>query len=356
MRAAQALSEIRLLCSQSLAGPALVPAVVEVLRRWIPSAWSTFIFVDRHLQPTALHSDAPELAAQYQRYLDEYCNTAKEAAGGIRLRDGLTRGAPVESTARLGRRFLESEYFNEVFVPMKVYSGLAAPVRAPGGGALMLFRAPGERPFCEADEGGLEQTAGYLQHALAAPARAVDAYAGAHDEGLLVLDKRGRVQHWTARAALLVHQLMSSAGSARTRTRLMDDAPLAPLLEGMVKELMNPAAPLPVRVVVNAWGRFTLRAYWMQARDAGASGLIGASIRLQAPLMVGLIRAMRELPLSPRHKELCLCLCRGLSYADAAAAMNLGTATAVSYAKDIFLRLGVEGREGLLSYLRNAAI
>jgi len=50
---------------------------------------------------------------------------------------------------------------------------------------------------------------------------------------------------------------------------------------------------------------------------------------LQPPLTAGAIRAMDGWPLSPRHKELCLCLLRGMSYRETASAIDCRATPAV---------------------------
>ena len=75
-------------------------------------------------------------------------------------------------------------------------------------------------------------------------------------------------------------------------------------------------------------GRFTLSTHWLES-DRGNDRLISVTIRLQPPLTAGAIRAMDGWPLSPRHKELCLCLLRGMSYRETASAIDCRATPAV---------------------------
>ena len=342
---ARALAEIRLLCTQGLARQAVVPAAADIIRRWIPSSWSSFLYVNDRLQPAAVYTDAPELAGLYQNYLNHYCNSQKEGQVGIRLQDGMSSGPDVSNSAALGKRFLESEYFQEVYVPMKIKWGLVAPVRTRGGGVQMLFRGPSDPPFSPAEESGLARVASYLKHAFEAPAQPVELYANGGEEGILVLDaRRVRVEHWSARAAFLFHWLSADTGSLGLAAPFNTPA-IRQLLRGLIRDLQNPQGPAPTRCVVNSWGRFTLRAYWL---EPATSARVGVSVRLQAPLAASLVRNAARWPLAPKHLELCLCLLRGLSYREIAQVMNLKIPTVIGYAQEAFVRIGVRGREELL--------
>ena len=343
----RALSEIRLLCTQGLAPQAVVPAATAIVRRWIPNSWSSFLFVNEQLQPAAVYADAPEIAGLYQRYLDHYCNTQQEGQVGIRLQDGMSSGPAVSNSASLGKRFLESEYFNEVYVPMRIKWGLVAPVRTRGGGALMLFRAPTDPGFAELEERGLARVASYLRHSFEAPSRPAETYANDGEEGIVVMDRRARVLHWSSRASFLLHWVSAENGPLDVRAPFNAPA-VRQLLHGLLRDLLDPQGPTPVRTVVNSWGQFTLRAYELHPQE---SGHVGISVRLRSPIAAALLSHADGWPLAPKHLEVCLCLLRGLTYQEAARAMSLKVPTVIGYAREAFARLGVGNREELLRTL-----
>lgn len=91
-----------------------------------------------------------------------------------------------------------------------------------------------------------------------------------------------------------------------------------------------------------------MRAYGLHPQE---SGHVGISVRLRSPVAAALLSHAEEWPLAPKHLEVCLCLLRGLTYREAARAMNLKVPTVIGYAREAFARLGVGNREELLRTL-----
>jgi DNA-binding CsgD family transcriptional regulator len=71
----------------------------------------------------------------------------------------------------------------------------------------------------------------------------------------------------------------------------------------------------------------------------------------RSPLAAVILARSCALPLSARERELAVLLALGHPPAAAAARMAISLATLRTYAKSVYARCGVNGREGLVAFL-----
>lgn len=98
------------------------------------------------------------------------------------------------------------------------------------------------------------------------------------------------------------------------------------------------------------FGRFRIHNRCMQDAHAQTTTLISIEHRVPAEIEHAL--ALNRLPLSPRQREIALCVTRGWSGPRMAAHFGLSRHTIDGTVKDILHKLGLPSRQGLRSHLR----
>jgi DNA-binding CsgD family transcriptional regulator len=120
-------------------------------------------------------------------------------------------------------------------------------------------------------------------------------------------------------------------------------------------EKKTPSAA-PVCRIRNAWGAFTFRAYWLDgAAGTGGPPIIGVTVERLEPLVLKLWRRAEELPLSGREIEVCLPLALGRSRGEIAERLGVSEHTAITHCRNLFEKLGVHSRGGLVEKLHAGA-
>ena len=111
------------------------------------------------------------------------------------------------------------------------------------------------------------------------------------------------------------------------------------------------ARALPAQVEFHSlFGSFRIHARGMQDAQAQTTTLISIEHRIPADIEHAL--ALNRLPLSPRQREIALCVTRGWSGPRMAAHFGLSRHTIDGAVKDILHKLGLPSRQGLRTHLR----
>lgn len=110
------------------------------------------------------------------------------------------------------------------------------------------------------------------------------------------------------------------------------------------------AAP-PSWCFVNGMGRFIFHACWLDAQAHEPNDLIGVTIEHQEPLLLKILRALEQLPLSPIQKEVATLMAQGASNETICQQLHIKLTTAKDHIRKIFIRLNIENREQLLPKL-----
>ena len=100
----------------------------------------------------------------------------------------------------------------------------------------------------------------------------------------------------------------------------------------------------------NVWGGFTFRAHWLEGMT-NADGLIGIVVTYREPLLVGIMRGIKSLPLTQRQSQVCRLLANGSSYAEIAKQLGISKHTAIAHARWIYDKLDVHNRSELINRL-----
>jgi DNA-binding CsgD family transcriptional regulator len=353
LKQAAAVADIRELCQLGIPGPELMPCVLERLHRLVPSYTSLFDWVDDEGRILHYYTEPPLVPEVARLYFDAFYND-REREVVPAYSEQIRRGHGVVNRGAPDRAFCRSDFYNLIWRPRGVHQCLEAVVRHRGRpvGALTLYRAANEPAFDQRDERALASVLPYFAQAVAASPDYRGRYVRSGEAGLLVVDRAGRLSYLSAEGRRLLYMARRAPSDAARGLADAESAALPGALLAWCRDLAHiPAgASMPVFAQQSAWGKFVFRGYWLEPSDA-EQRLIAIEIERHLPQSLNIAQTLRSLPLSARQRQLCALLADGLAYAAVAARMNITTHTAISYARLVYEKLGLSGREELVRML-----
>lgn len=348
MKATAALAHLRLLCRLGLATEAVLPAFLAAVRRQVHCDSAAFFWVGPDLGIVQLYAERMLAPAVTRRYFEEfYAGPRSDFRQRLRALAQSDDGIGELEAAQL-----PAGYWQGVLAQLGAQRIVHVAVR--GGtqvlGQISLYRST-PKPLARHEREFLAASARYLAQLLqapagAAPAAAPDAFDDSGQGTLLLADAQGQVLDASPRGYALLAQASGCPidphtvrGELARRARAL----LAPLVAALAVPTPagEPDAAPPTTVVVNAWGRFQLRAY-----AAGAD--CGVLIERREHRLVRFAAALGALQLSAQQREVAVALARGLSKAEIAAALGVSVNTAAYHVKQLYQRLDVHGREEMM--------
>jgi DNA-binding CsgD family transcriptional regulator len=179
---------------------------------------------------------------------------------------------------------------------------------------------------------------------------------GEHEDVLedefIVADRGGQVVHSTERGRRL---LLFATGCALTPKNIAvagQESRRCCVRSALCAR--GKAGPSTARLRARLLGRFVLRAYVIDDDERAGGMLVGVNVRRTQPASLRLVRAMDGLPLSPQQREIALMIARGSSNRDMAEPPLVSMNTVAYHVKQLFYKLRVHDRAGLLARI-NAA-
>ena len=357
MKYATAIAHIRQLCCLGLGGEVVMPKVLGALHDLVPADSNGFFWVDDDYEIANMCAERmlpPEVMGLYFREFYNQREGGFKSGFAERARDekAITRASFSES-------FYRTDYYNQIWRNLNAHFAMYALIRERGKcfGQLSVYRAPKEQPFSDKDERQLASITRYVAHALKPgrdAGRADYIYRDSEYNGLIIFAQDGQLQHMSPQGRRLLflasHPHISRRAIAATPTDAVPQA-LVRLCTDLRRIFGGGEAPPPVLEVDNAWGRFVFRAYWMEHGEAGANGVIGVLVQHQEPLALKLLGRMRSMPLSVKQKEVILGLAGGIAHGQIAQRMNVSLNTVNYHIKQVYDKLDVHDRNGMLSRL-----
>ena len=359
------IGRIQRLCCFGPGGLAFVPELMRELGSQVPSERGpTFLRQGDDYRTTNIYTNDGLSLAAMQLYVRDF--EEGEAERAVAWSDGQVISqyltSPVheysEWRVKVSRsEWLRSELYGALFrtaaVDRYLISALVSrhprPIQL---GSLVLPRTAAERAFNRKEIRLLEAVAPFVVHALAEQ-RPMGPHVDTEERAMLIVDEKGAVQHVSSEARrLLVLTHFPIAGSA-----LPDGLPdqVVQLCRQVAAWSENkPLTSPPVWRVKNDWGEFVFRVYRMEQYAAlPTARLLGVGIERREPLRLRLLRKIDELPLSSREIELSLALLDGNSRGDVAARLGISESTAISHCRNLYNKLNVHSRIGLVEKLRS---
>ncbi|MGH8613242.1 MAG: helix-turn-helix transcriptional regulator [Gammaproteobacteria bacterium] len=338
-----------------------MPALVKNLREIVPNTGCCLVWCSRDLEITNAYMEPqdPKLAALYYT---EFHNNRREKEFIVTLNEGLRLPGPVRRSHEIlkvsWREFKRSDFYN-IFWRLGNWNHVLGMKITDGDeilGSMTLLRTNAEQDFSETEVRALKALLPHLGHAMAVDKAYEGPWVDSDDVGLIVLDTLGHIQHMSPVARTLITHAAHSVINSSEYRHMSALADVEGLLRGLCHDLSAIArsrgtpAP-PVARVHNSWGRFTFRAYWLDAMGTEGTTLIGVSVQRQEPLALRLMRATSKFPLSPRERQICLHMAHGLSYVEIAKRLGRSERTVVTHTQHIFEKLEINSRRELFDRL-----
>jgi DNA-binding CsgD family transcriptional regulator len=166
------------------------------------------------------------------------------------------------------------------------------------------------------------------------------------DEAMLVADGAGVIRHASERGRRLLLLATTSEINAASLTSAVNERAQS-ALRGLCAKLQAVArgedSSPPVLVLDSVWGRYVMRAYWLDD-DRAPGTLIGVRIQRQEPMILRFVQAMGRLPLSSQQREIALMIAQGRSNQEIADGLGISGNTVAYHIKQLFLKLDVHDR------------
>jgi len=351
-------ARIRQLCCLGLPGELLMAALLPALRELVPSDSAGFFWVDARGDMSNLYAERllpPEVMALY---FERYYNGREAAFRKGFLERAQAPDGVVASSADGELR--KSEYYNKILRRLDAHHVLYGIVREQGAalGQLSLYRPADAPAFTPRERADLTSVMRYVAHGVAAgearppDADAAFAFEDTDEEAMLVVDRMAVVRHASEKARRLVLLATTSDINPLTLGSAVNDR-AASALRSVCEKLEAVArgeddAP-PVLALESKWGRYVLRAYWLDDDNRSPQALIGVRIQRQEPMILRFVHAMGRLPLSPQQREIALLLARGASNQEIADNLGVSGNTVAYHIKQLFQKLDVHDRAGAVA-------
>lgn len=361
MKHAEEIAHFRQLCCLGVESQTAMPGLLKSLHGLIGSSANSFYWAAHNGEIANVYMEQLMPKDLLASYFKEFLNNRNRAFSALDLRKYLPKGQVVGNTAKVfPASFLRSDVYNLIWRPQSRKQMLWARIRDAEGRAngLTLSRLVGDAEFSERDERMLTQLVPYLAHALNARAEPPSHFVEDGESAIVVLNRRGEVEHESTEARrllLLATHSRIAPGSGDWRGEHVLPYVLRVLLERIEAIAAGRPAPPPVAETQNPWGRFVLRAYPMDSIDRGATGPVVVLIERQVPVKLKLLNALQSSSLSSKQKEVCLLLTEGSSYSHLAQRMGVRTSTIVDHIRKIYNKLDVRNHHELLSKLVQGA-
>ncbi|MEZ5606734.1 MAG: helix-turn-helix transcriptional regulator [Burkholderiaceae bacterium] len=358
----QALARLHQVAGLDLQGPQLIAPVLQALRPLVPFDAGGYVHAgsDGVLQT---HLEDPGIRARVADYFDPRILHSERQVFHCSLRD-LGHTVHLGSGPLLLEQLLKvpqqqmrrSEFFNVVLRPSGVTDWATLVLRADGQwvGTLILYRHAGAPAFTHQELEVLAPLQARLGRLLQ-PGDLDLHEAEVVATGLLIATGEGRLQWVSPDAETLMRQAFG------WRWRGAADVVPAPL-QDLLRRLHVPALPgqaLPQLELSNAQGWFSLRATRMTAASGtpgapGAPQAVALHITRRVARGARLLSALQALGLPRRQAELAWWLARGLPESRIAERMGISANTVVYHRRQLYNRLGLQGRQELLERLQGA--
>jgi DNA-binding CsgD family transcriptional regulator len=355
--AARAVARIKQLCCLGLSSQAIMPSLLKELHELVASHANAFLWGDpRHQIENYLSEELDEAApwplVQRSKSRKRRKRTIASPAAGLQQ-----EALAGQEMFKLDRRaHCCHDYQRLPRTASRRGHTLRAIVAINGRvlGAILLHRAVDDPCFTAQDAIRLAAIIPWLAQALITPSPELETpLVHSGDNGLLIVNGSGQIQHVSARARQLLYLATHPVNSCEANTYGELPQSVSLLCCQLVNALasqMDGSNP-PVWRCCNRWGGFLCRAEWLDYLAPATEPLIGIIIERQEPLPLKLMRHMAQLPLSNRQAEVCLSLAAGYSRPAIARRLNVSEHTAVTYTRQVYERLHVHNRSELMSRL-----
>jgi DNA-binding CsgD family transcriptional regulator len=333
-------------------------SLLPALRELVPSDSAGFFWVDSRGDMQNLYAERLLPPDVMSLYFERYYNGREAAFRKSFLERAEAPDGVIASSADGELR--KTEYYNDILRRLDAHHVLYGIVREQGSalGQLSLYRPADAPAFTPRERADLTSVRRYVAHGVAAgDARPADAdaffaYEDTEEEAMLVLDRSAVIRHASEKARRLVLLATTSDINPSTLGSAVNER-AAQALKSVCEKLEavargDDSAP-PVLALESKWGRYVMRAYWLDDDNRSPDALIGVRIQRQEPMILRFVHAMGRLPLSPQQREIALLLARGASNQEIADNLGVSGNTVAYHIKQLFQKLDVHDRVGAVA-------
>jgi DNA-binding NarL/FixJ family response regulator len=351
MKQSNALAYLRQLCCSGLSKEIVIPEFLREMQTVIPSSNNGFATVNTQplLSYTLLERGFVIADIDYEIIFDYYTpeRTSHHA-------EWLSRHLVLADASIFDESFYMSDLYNLVHRKYDQHHVLWALVRQYGKpvGKLCLHRPRQQKPFDSRDQALCLQLLPYVTHALTAPEDNDIRYSENGLSGMMIMDTQGAILYLSHEAKNLLALASQSALTLDARNYRGElSAAVAQLCQNLETVFRGQAAAPPSWSYTGPNGRFVFRAYWLDKQNNEPGGLIGMTVEHQEPIVLKILRALQNQPLSPTQKEVAVLLAQGFSNEKIGERMHIKLTTVKDHIGKIFTKLDIHRREELLPML-----
>lgn len=352
-----ALARIRQLACLGLPGGLFVSSLLPVLRGLTESDSAVFFWLDETGGIANFYADHFPL-------LDSDATVSAEAPVFMSENAAWSETPLRPFAAAVLASTVESEMasnglYNEILKRNGAHYILHGIARHEGAaiGRLSLFRSAAGRPFGLREISALSSVMRYVARGLVT----LDSLQDDENDGdeileqeLLLAARSGCVLHATERGRRLL--LLSSGCPLGPRTLPTANSVSQQLLRAVCADGAangNSVAAPSIMSRKTIWGRFELRGYCLSDEMQSEHALVGVHVVRKQPACLRFVNAMSALPLSPQQREIALLIARGGTNRDIAARLSVSINTVAYHIKQLFYKLRVHDRAGLLARINS---
>ena len=346
------IAYLRQLCCSGLGKEIVIPEFLRAVQSVLPSGSNTFSGIDEQFKPSyhILEFVVTDLDEQTPLVIASFFTPERLRRGANWFRQHQV----CSDMMVLDESFYQSDMYNLVFRRFDQHHVLNAPVMQSGKpvGMISLHRPRQQKPFDSREQALFKQLLPYLAHALSAPDDKEIQYSENGSSGLMILDSQGTLLFLSSEAkkllALASRPILSPAAGHQESELLEKLKQLCRNLDAIFRGQQG-APPSWSHTSTN--GRFLFHAYWLDSQNKEPGGLVGITIKHLEPVILRLLRAIQNLPLSPAQKGVALLVAQGFSSDKIGERLHIKLNTVKDHISNIFTKLDINHREELLPLL-----
>ena len=355
MKQSTVRARVRQLCCLGLPSEMLMASLLPAVRELVPSDSAGFFWVDSRGEMRNLYAERLLPAGVMSLYFERFYDGGDSAFRNGFIERSKSPDGVVATTAE--GDYARSAYYNEIMRKLDAHHVLYGIVREQGAalGQVSLYRSQDAPAFSARERADLASVMRYIAHGVAAgnepQATGPAAFQDTDDEALLVTDMGGTVRHASEKARRLLLLATTPDLNPASHGAGSDDR-AAQALRSLCLRLSSVErgddSPPPAITLDTRWGRYVLRAYWLDD-DHSVTAPIGVRIQRQEPMILRFVQAMGRLPLSPQQREIALLIALGRSNQEIAEGLGVSGNTVAYHIKQLFLKLDVHDRAGAVA-------
>lgn len=356
-------ARIRQICCLGLPGELLMASLLPALRELVPSDSAAFFWVDSRGEMKNLYAERLLPAEVMSLYFERFYDGGEAAFRKAFLERAEAPEGVVATTAE--GDFARSAYYNEIMRHLDAHHVLYGIVREQGAalGQISLYRSAEAPPFSPRERNELTSVMRYVGHGVAGGDPRLEgtsllAFEDSEDEAMLVTDRTGGIRNATEKGRRLLLLATTSEISPQSLKASINErgtAALRSLCQKLEEIAHGQDSAPPTMSFDTKWGRYVMRAYWLNDDYDSADCLVGVRIQRQEPMILRFVRAMSRLPLSPQQREIALKIAQGKSNQEIADGLGVSGNTVAYHIKQLFIKLDVHDRASAVARITSGA-